>query len=113
MAINYNGRRFALVQTSTGASGGTIFEYHQRGEAVWGSYSGGTVEVGSFVAKSNEEGVLDLLFQHLNTVGVMYAGRAIVTPEPMADGRLRLNEFFEFTIGGVGTGISAVEEIRE
>jgi hypothetical protein len=113
MAITYDGRRFTLMQTSTGASGGTIFEYHQRGEAVWGSYSGGTVEVGSFIAKANAEGVLDLLFQHLNTAGVLVAGRAIVTPEVLDDGRLRLNEYFEFTIGAAGTGISAVEEIRD
>lgn len=114
-AVNYDNKRFILVATS--GSGqvnmNTIFHYHQRGDLVWGTYEGGTIRYGMLLATADADGRLDLRYQHLNMEGQLMTGTCISTPVILPDGRIRLEEKWQWTSGDHSTGESAVEEIRE
>lgn len=110
--INYNNRRFLFIKREEDGLSDTIFHYHQDGDIVWGTYDGGTIIRGNFLAKVDEEGVLDLRFQHVNIAGEIIIGTSLSTPEIMADGRIRLNEDFQWS-GDALRHTSTVEEIME
>ncbi len=113
-AVNYNNRRFRFMPNGGQEPQGetTIFEYFQEGQFVWGNYKGGSVHYGTFIATVDDQGVLDLRYHHLGTDHILYSGKSLSTPEVMPDGRIRLNEHFEWTTGASGPGFSVVEEIR-
>ncbi len=112
--IDYDGRRFRLLSSSTSGEvdDATIFEYHQIGSTVWGTYTGGSIELGMLLAKVDDRGVLDLRYQHLNLQGELMTGVCTTTPELLADGRLRLHEVWNWTSGDRSAGVSMVEEIE-
>lgn len=110
--INYNNRRFLFIKRAEDGLSDTIFYYHQDGDVVWGTYDGGTVIRGNFLAKVDAEGVLDLRFQHINISGEIVTGTSLSTPEIMADGRIRINEEFQWS-GDDLSHKSTVEEIGE
>jgi hypothetical protein len=80
---------------------------------VWGTYEGGTIVFGNFLAQADQFGRLDLRFQHVNIKGEIMTGTCQSTPEIMTDGRIRLHEDFQWTSGDLSRGKSTVEEIRE
>lgn len=109
--MNYENKRFGMVTTSTGASNETIFHYHQIGDVVWGTFDGGSVAMGVFVATSDAQGVLDLRYAYVNIQGELLTGASLSTPEALPDGRIRLHEDFQFTSGDKKKGVSVVEEV--
>jgi hypothetical protein len=111
--INYNNRRFLFIKRAEDGLSDTIFHYYQDGDVVWGTYDGGTIIRGSFLAKADADGILDLRFQHVNVAGEIMTGICQSTPEIMADGRIRLHEDFQWTCGDYSRSTSMVEEIRE
>ena len=71
-----DGRRFtALGNSASGQVGeGTIFHYHQDGDLVWASFSGGQVRHGDLVGtRTGDE--LDFRYVHLDTDAVTSSGR--------------------------------------
>lgn len=112
--INYDGRRFRSIANSPNgeASGATVFEYRQRGDALWGIYAGGAVRKGTLVAVVAADGALDMRYQHLNDRGELMTGECRSTPELLPDGRLRLRESWRWTSGDGSSGSSIVEEIK-
>lgn len=110
--IDYEGRVFRSVSNSGGGDVGdeTTFEYHQRGELVWGTYSGGSVQFGTLMARADTDGNLEMTYQHLSVGGDFKSGRCRSRVEQLLDGRLRLHEEWEWTGGAEGRGLSIVEE---
>lgn len=115
MSIRYAGRTFRSVSNSDGGDVGseTIFEYHQDGELVWATYSGGAVRFGTLVALADAAGNLDMRYQHISSDGSIRTGRCRSRPALLPDGRLRLHETWEWTGGKQGRGYSVVEEIAD
>lgn len=113
MNVNYDGRRFRSTENaSTGeVSAETLFHYHQEGDVVWGTYSGGAIRRGTLVAKADPEGHLDMRYAHVNTAGKLMTGRCHSTPEVLDDGRIRLHERWQWTSGDGSLGESVVEEV--
>lgn len=113
--INYNERRFVSVENTPNGevSGDTIFDYHQAGKIVWATYSGGSIVSGQLMALVDDNGCLDMRYQHVNTDGVMMTGECRSTPEILSDGRLRLHEVWQWTSGDQSSGTSIVEEIKK
>ena len=93
----------------------TVFRYYQDGDLVWGTYEGGRVRHGQIVAWVTPEGKLDMAWQYLNLDNRLAAGTCTSTPEVLPDGRYRLNEKWDITLGpGAGqSGESALEEIPQ
>ncbi|HEY0427222.1 MAG TPA: hypothetical protein VGC76_05400 [Pyrinomonadaceae bacterium] len=111
--INYDGRIFKSVKNSeTGeVSSETRFYYHQTENLVWAQYAGGRIVFGSLIAKCDEEGNLDMRYQHLNKNGELMTGKCVSAPEILGNGKIRLHENWQWTSGDLSKGTSVVEEI--
>ena len=113
MKINYNDRTFRSISNSESGEVGTdtVFHYHQEGSVVWAEYQGGEIARGQLVAVCDDDDVLDMRYQHINTRGELMTGTCRSTPELLADGRLRLYEKWQWTSGDGSAGESVIEEI--
>ncbi len=126
--VNYDGRIFQPVLAPAAPAGdasgvpvqptaggdvdeGTRFQYHQQGNVVWATYSGGRVRFGTLVATLKSDGALDARYQHVASDGTIKSGRCRSTPEFLSDGRLRIHEEWAWTEGDAGSGSSIVEEL--
>ena len=112
--INYDNKTFASVQNSaTGEVGAaTRFYYHQKDDSVWAEYTGGAIVFGNLIAKVVENNCLEMRYQHLNKQDELMTGKCFSTPEILADGRIRLFEKWQWTVGELSEGESIVEEIE-
>lgn len=112
--MNYNNKKFrSMSNTDSGeVSGDTVFNYHQKGDLVWAEYEGGEIVFGSLIAKCDEEGVLDMRYQHINKKGALMTGVCKSTPEILEDGRIRLHEIWQWTSGDFSKGKSLVDELE-
>ncbi|NNE66729.1 MAG: n-acetylglutamate synthase [Pyrinomonadaceae bacterium] len=113
MLLNYNNRIFRSVSNSrTGeVSVETVFRYSQKGTLVRGVYSGGEIVYGTLIARCDENGRLDMRYQHLNKEGELKTGVCVSTPEILDDGRVRLHERWRWTCDERDSGESVIEEI--
>lgn len=111
--MNYNNRKFTSIQNSaTGEVGAeTVFHYHQDGNVVWAEYEGGDIVRGTLIATADENGALDMRYQHINKKGELMTGKCISTPEVLPDGRIRLHEKWQWTSCDLSSGKSVIEEI--
>jgi hypothetical protein len=107
--INYNGRTFRSVSNTDNGevSAETIFHYRQEGSIVKATCSGGGILAGSLIAVVDENGVLDMRYQHVNERYELMTGTCVSTPEILEDGKIRLHEEWQWT----SKGRSVVEEI--
>ncbi len=112
-AINYDGRNFRSVTNSANGevNADTIFHYFQQENIVWGTYEGGPIQWGTLIAKVDDDGCLEMRYQHINIQGEIMTGTCHSTPEILPDGRLRLQEDWQWTSGDGSRGQSVVEEI--
>lgn len=110
----YDGKTFRSVSNSSSGdvSSETAFRYHQQGKLVWGTYEGGSVCFGTLIAKMDDDGRLEMRYQHLSTDGELKTGECTSVPEELEDGRLRLHETWQWTCGSRATGSSVIEEVR-
>jgi hypothetical protein len=69
--LDYDGRVFRSIANSDGGDVGeqTTFPYHQHGHVVWATYAGGSVVVGTLLAKADAVGNLDMRYQHVSFIG--------------------------------------------
>lgn len=113
MKIDYDGRIFVSLQNAQGGEAGpdTIFRYHQNGGIAWAEYSGGEIVRGQLIANCDNDGVLDMRYQHINSRGELMTGICRSTPEVLPDGRIRLHEKWQWTSGDRSEGESVIEEI--
>ena len=113
MKINYENRKFRLVRnTESGEVGSdTVFHYHQTDRIVWAEYSGGEILIGHLIANCDEDGNLDMRYQHVNRRCELKTGKCRSTPQVMNDGRLRLHEKWQWTDGDGASGESVIEEV--
>ena len=111
--INYNGKRFRSRQNTASGDVGpsTIFHYFQDGDLVWATYEGGSVRKGQLIARADQQGILDMRYQHLDTSGELKTGICQSTPDHDEDGRLILRESWQWTCGDCEKGSSIIEEI--
>lgn len=109
----YDGKTFRSVSNSSSGdvSSETYFRYHQKGQLVWATYEGGSVQFGTLVAKVGEHGRLDMRYQHLSIDGELKTGECTSVPETLDDGRVRLHETWRWTCGSRDSGRSVIEEV--
>lgn len=93
------------------AANGTQFFYRQQGSRVWATYRGGGVRFGGLVAVWNHEGQLEMRYQHAATDGAYRTGRCTSTPSVSSDGRIVLEEEWQWTNGDSTSGRSTLIEI--
>lgn len=112
-SINYDNRKFKTIENSEGGevTGETIFHYHQENNIVWGEYDGGQIIKGNLIGKVDEEGNLEIRYQHLNNKLEFKTGQCFSTPERLPNGKIRLHEKWQWTSGDQSSGESIIEEI--
>jgi hypothetical protein len=106
-----DGRRFRSVANEGGEVGAeTVFSYAEdAGGDVWASYSGGGIRRGYLVGRRDGDR-LDFRYAQLNDAGRTATGHCVATVSTLPDGRLRLDETWEWE-SRPGSGTSAVEEL--
>lgn len=111
--FNYDGRIFRSVSNTDNGDVGeqTLFHYHQNNDIVWAEYSGGVIIRGMLIAQLDDNGILDMRYQHITSDGNIMTGKCQSTPEILSDGRYRLHEKWQWTSGDKSSGESIVEEI--
>ncbi|MFN3852080.1 MAG: n-acetylglutamate synthase [Spirosomataceae bacterium] len=109
----YNNKIFASKSNSENGEVGTEtrFYYFQKDNIVWAEYSGGQIVKGFLIAKVVSDNCLDMRYEHINKNGELMTGICLSTPEILPDGRIRLNEKWQWTCGDFSEGESVVEEI--
>jgi len=104
------GRVFGVVNSGGGvATTETIFRYTEADGVVTATYEGGTVRRGFLVGTRSGDS-LDFRYVQLHTDGSTATGHCLTTLEMLADGRVRLNETWEWE-SRPGNGRSVAEEL--
>lgn len=111
--INYHNKRFRSVSNSAigEVNEETVFYYRQDQNIVTATYSGGAVIWGQLIALADEQGCLDMRYQHVNHKGVLMTGLCRSAPEILESGKIRLHEQWQWTSGDGSKGTSIIEEI--
>lgn len=110
--INYNGKIF--VPESNTENGEvdekTVFHYFQENDLFWADYSGGDVLKGYMIGKVNENDELDFHYQHLNKDGQVRIGKCHSVPHVSENGKIELQERWQWLNGDLSSGESVVVE---
>ncbi len=111
--IHYEGRLFRPYETgeNSDTSSETIFKYHQKGDLLTGTYSGGYVDFGQLIGLVNMAGRIDMRYHHINTDGDLMTGICRSIPEILDNGKIRLHESWQWTSGDRSKGKSILEEL--
>ncbi len=115
MKIDYHNKVFRSVSNTDNGEvdATTLFYYLQEGNIVTATYQGGSILQGNLIAKVDEQGRLDMRYQHLNTRYQFMTGQCNSTPEILPDGSIRLHESWEWTSGDYSSGESVIEEVKQ
>jgi hypothetical protein len=110
---NYHNRIFRSVANSGSGEvdAQTIFKYSQLGNIVTAVYSGGHIISGNLIALVDDEGKLDMRYQHVSDQQQLMTGTCISTPEVLPNGKIRLHEKWQWTCGDRSNGESVIEEM--
>ncbi|MCH5271033.1 MAG: GNAT family N-acetyltransferase [Lachnospiraceae bacterium] len=110
--IDYNGRYFVPKSNSENGEVDekTIFHYFQDKEMFWAEYSGGDVEKGYIIGKVASNGELDFHYQHLNKDNQIRIGKCHSIPHIMENGKIELQEKWQWLNGDMSCGESVVVE---
>ncbi|GIP53287.1 n-acetylglutamate synthase [Paenibacillus vini] len=113
--INYDGKTFRTIKNTKNGevTQETIFHYKQEGNRVLAEYAGGGILVGHLIALVDEDGNLDMRYQHINDKNELMTGICKSRPEKQEDGRLRMHEEWEWTCKEHSKGWSIIEEIQD
>jgi len=88
----------------------TVFSFHEHNGVVWAEYGGGAITKG-FLVGTRHGDQLDFRYAQLNSAGETSTGHSSDLITILDDGRLRLNERWEWE-SKRGTGTSILEERR-
>ncbi|MEV6787161.1 hypothetical protein [Streptomyces sp. NPDC051098] len=86
----------------------TRFTYHERDGHIWAEYAGGDVVRGHLVG-TREGDRIDFRYVQLKNDGRTASGHCVSTVAELPDGRLRLEESWEWE-SQEGSGTSVVEQ---
>ncbi|MFI0809911.1 hypothetical protein [Streptomyces echinatus] len=113
MARSLDGLTFAPVSDQAPGQVGTRtrFAYHEEAGGIWAEYAGGDV-VRGYLVGTREGDRLDFRYVQLRTDGTTASGHCVSTVVEPADGRLRLEETWEWE-SRPGSGTSVVEQVTE
>lgn len=107
--IDYDGRRFRAAGHADG--NGPVATYRQRGDLLWGDFSGGDVRRGSLTGLCRPDDSVEFAYTMVLADGSVLAGHCESTPEVLPDGRVLLHEKWERFGAHADSGTSELEEI--
>ena len=109
--ITLDGLKMRVVTTATSGvvSADTVFEFQQQGMVVTARYAGGRIMAG-FLAGKWEKGRLPFRYVQVTNDGAVESGRSVGHVSRLPDGRVRLEEHFQWE-SKQGSGTNVFEEI--
>ena len=111
MSIDYDGRRFRPVLPG-GEQTDQVAHYHQRGELLWGEFTGGHARRGALTGLCGPDGRLEFAYCMVLAGGEVISGRCTSIPRLLHDGRIQLDEVWQRYGPHAATGTSQLEEIQ-
>lgn len=111
--INLNGKQFVPKMNSTNgeASEQTIFNYFQQENMIWADYAGGDIVRGYLIGIMEYNGELDFYYQHINSHGQLRIGKCHSIPNMLRNGKLEIEEQWQWLDGDNSVGSSTVIEL--
>ena len=112
IAINLHNKKFKALENSNNGevSSSTIFHYRQNGKVISATYTGGDIIQGFLVGKVVENH-LEFTYQHINLKMELMTGKCISIPLTLPDGKIQLEEKWEWTCRDYSKGTSLLIEI--
>jgi len=103
-------RFFTAVENSESGevSDKTVFAYHQKDNAIWAEYSGGSIVKGFLIGNMDEKHNLHFSYQYINKAVQLKSGKCNSEPK-LENGKLRFYEKWKWDNGEEGSSI--IEEI--
>ncbi len=110
--INYDSKIFVPQRNTENGEVDeeTTFHYFQESDFFWAEYSGGDVLKGHMVGTVAENGELDFHYQHLNKDGQVRIGKCHSIPDILENGKIELQEKWQWLNGDLSSGESVVVE---
>ncbi|MCH2045417.1 MAG: hypothetical protein MK212_14970 [Saprospiraceae bacterium] len=110
--INLNNKKFkALSNSSNGEVGEeTYFHYYQKKDIIWAEYQGGDIIKGTLVGKIIHD-QLEFSYQHINHERKVMTGNCTSVPLVLENGKIQLEETWQWTCGDFSSGTSTLVEI--
>ncbi len=111
--MDYHNKKFRPIRSSGNSAldTDTIFKYQQSGKVLTCAYSGGGIEIGHLIGIVDEQGKIDMRYHQISKDGEIMTGICLSTPEILINGKIRLNERWQWTSGDLSKGSSILEEI--
>ena len=111
--FNYDNKRFIpKMNTENGeVDNNTLFIYHQNNNMLWAEYSGGDILKGNIIGIVLENGELDFYYHHLNINNEIRCGKCHSIPKILDNGKLEMNENWQWLNGDLSKGKSLLIEI--
>jgi hypothetical protein len=107
-------RRFSASSNTHGLStAATVFHYRVDGEAVYGTYQGGSIRLGQQIGRITGPDSIELLYHCVTTDGQLLAGWSRGTLGVDAGGRTTLSFVWGWLSGASGGGESHYVELSE
>ena len=107
-----NNKKFISIENKKGLSSTeTVFHYHQSGNVITGSYSGGPIKEGFIVGKAVSSDNIELLFHCITNEGELMSGESKGVISTSEDGSLRLKFIWSWLNGDRSGGISEYKEL--
>lgn len=111
--MNYHNKKFKPFSSSENAetSEETIFHYSQEGNILTAVYSGGQIVKGHLIGFVDTNGNIDMRYHQININGELMTGICTSTPKLNSDGKIMLNEEWQWTSGDKSKGESVLIEL--
>ncbi|MCI5055172.1 MAG: n-acetylglutamate synthase [Flavobacteriales bacterium] len=111
--INYNGRKFRVLGNSENGevSDDMVFEYFQEGKILTCRYFGDKILEGHILGLVQEDGTIQMTYHQINDQLNHRTGKGISKPIILEDGRIQLEEHWEWTNGDKTKGRSSLVEM--
>jgi hypothetical protein len=111
--INYNNRKFRPISNSENGelSSDMIFHYKQIGNILTCNYEGTKILKGHLIGLVDNNGSIQMRYHQINHFRVLMTGVCKSKPKLLENGKIRLNEEWQWTSGDKSKGKSILEEI--
>jgi hypothetical protein len=110
--INYNDKIFRPISNTENGetSNETIFKYRETGNILTSEYSGGKIKYGHLIGLVDNDGNIEMRYHQVNDKDELMTGICKSKPEILENGKIRLQESWEWTSGDKSKGQSIIEE---
>lgn len=113
LGFDLDNKVFKLVSNSDNGdvSHDTLFYYHQEGKVIWAEYSGGHVNKGTLLGRVVSGDKIVFSYVHISNSGELRKGDCTTIISRDLDGKLFLNESWQWTSGDLSSGESVLLEV--